>query len=97
MATSLYNSRAWRDLPRDGTCAVSALVGGACSGPLHLHHVTPLALGGDFDSDTVLVCARHHPMVEALARRVHRRRRCTHRHFYPGARAECERRLNDIR
>lgn len=97
MATSLYNRASWRSRDRDGTCAVSALVGGSCSGPLHLHHVTPLSAGGDFDGPTVLVCARHHPMVEALARRSHRERRCPHNHPYPGAREACERRLNGIR
>jgi hypothetical protein len=95
------HTREWRDLPRDGECAVSFLAGdaaGRCHGLMHRHHVTP----GDPSSRSYQVCARHHPMVEAFVRRLLRRdepgyRRCPHppgSHPYPGAREACERRLN---
>lgn len=87
------HTASWRALPRTGPCAVAELVGGDCRGPRHLHHVTPLSLGGDPDGKVVTVCAAHHPMLEALARRVHHTPRCPHQHRTPEARAICERRL----
>jgi hypothetical protein len=83
----LYDKREWRRLPRE-ECVLDWL--GECAGPIHLHHVH-----GHESEETVPVCSRHHPMAEKL-RRPERRswRRCTHNHRYPGAREECERRLN---
>ena len=75
-------------------CALSELVPGECSGRLHEHHVMPISAGGDPNGKTVLLCQRHHPMVEALARRILRWRRCPHVHRSPEAREACERRLN---
>jgi hypothetical protein len=95
--TLLYNQSAWRARSRTGTCRVAELIGGECRGELSLHHVYPLSLGGPEDGRTVLVCARHHPMLEALARRVYgakRWRRCPHQHRTVEARRECEERLN---
>lgn len=89
-----YNTRSWRELPRD-SCAVAELLGVEdCLGAIHLHHVHPLALGGDFGARTVPACARHHPMLEALARRAFRWQRCPHPHRTREAREACERRLN---
>lgn len=95
MEATVYNSRAWRRLPRE-TCRIAELFGpaaGPCHGLIDRHHVDP----DDPDSRTIEVCHRHHPMLETALRnlmRAGRRRRCPHNHRYPGARAECERRLN---
>jgi hypothetical protein len=92
----LYDTRAWRALPREGVCAVHTLTGDACKGSLAYHHVQPVARGGE-DGPLVLLCARHHPVVEALARRLSGWKRCPHRpgtHRYPGAKEACERSLN---
>lgn len=89
------NTRAWRELPRL-RCAVAELVGGSCAGRIHRHHVHPLSLGGDPCGRTIEVCARHHPMLEALLRRVHQPewKRCRHTHRSREGRELCERRLN---
>jgi hypothetical protein len=92
--TAVYNTSAWRDLPRN-YCLVGELLGdvaGTCHGLIHHHHVDPT----DPDSRTVQVCASHHPKVHALLRRFDagERRRCGHRHRYDHARRECEQRLN---
>ena len=93
MHTQVYNTREWRDLPRD-YCFVDLLLGdaaGPCRGLIHHHHVHP----ADPASRTVQVCAAHHPQVHAVLSRLGpRRRRCHHNHRYPGAREACERRLN---
>jgi hypothetical protein len=89
----IYDKAAWRAQPRE-RCVVHELIGGECRGPVALHHVHHLSFGGDDDGRTVPVCSRHHPMVEALARRVHHWRRCPHQHRTPEAREACERRLN---
>ena len=54
----------------------------------------PISAGGDPDGPTVWVCERHHPMLESLARRILKWKRCTHAHRYPGAREACEQKLN---
>lgn len=109
--TTLYNSSRWRDevrpaaLERDGhRCTVSRLLGGPCTEgrPLHVHHIVPVDEGGaPYDLDNVgTVCARHHPMWEALRRTLARRvnrpvvplARCRHQHRYRYGREECERR-----
>lgn len=96
MHRDLYNTRAWRDLPRD-YCLVEVFFGeavGPCAGLIAHHHVNP----NKRDSRTVQVCARHHPKLEAALRKLAAEpaKRCSHRHHYPGAREACERRLNAI-
>lgn len=99
MTTAPYFTQEWRDLPRTH-CAVADLLGGECAGHIERHHVIPISLGGAVDGKTVEVCQRHHPMLEALARKIHglpEYKRCPHKpgtHVYPGAKEECERRLN---
>lgn len=106
---NIYSTLRWRivrarALERDGhRCTVSRLLGGDCSdGPLHAHHIEPVAAGGrPFDVDNVgTTCARHHPMWEALRRDLVRRAggeepapRCTHPHRTREAREICERRM----
>ena len=92
--TAVYNTSAWRDLPRN-YCLVGELLGDVaspCGGLIHHHHVDPT----DPDSRTVQVCASHHPRIHSLLRRFDagERRRCTHRHRYDHARRACEERLN---
>jgi hypothetical protein len=98
MATAtIYSKRRWRELDRSGPCAAFELLGGECAGPIERHHVHPISLGGDPEGPTIPLCKRHHPMVEALARRVHGRKAwksCPHQHRTREAREECERRLN---
>jgi hypothetical protein len=105
--TAIYNTLRWRAartraLERDGRrCTVSRLLGGPCSaGPLHVHHVEPVADGGDpYALDNLgTVCSSHHPQWEALRRLLVRRRseppvRCPHRHRTAEARRICEARL----
>ena len=89
-----YDLSSWRQIPREGECALSLLLGGPCSGPLALHHLTPLSEGGD-DEALVLCCASHHARLHAARRRVEPQpRRCRHRHPYPEGRQACEARLN---
>ena len=76
------------------SCALSELLPDQCSPVLHSHHVTPISAGGEIDGHQVWVCSKHHPSLEALARRVLNWRSCTHEHRYPGAREACEARLN---
>lgn len=89
--------RRWRALPRE-RCAVFDLIGGDCSGPISLHHIVPITAGGDEDGPVVQVCQRHHPMLEALARREYRPqwKRCHHVHRSRESREACERRLNAV-
>lgn len=94
--TAPYYTRHWRSLPRE-RCAAAELLGGECAGLIHRHHLHPISLGGDPDGETVEVCQRHHPSLEALARKLHglpEWKHCNHVHPYPGAREACERRLN---
>lgn len=104
MRTSVYDTPAWqaaraRVLARDADrCTVARLIGGDCHPRLDVHHITPVSEGGaPYDDDNLLtVCARHHPMLEALRRHLTRepqRPRCRHHHPYPGGREECERRM----
>lgn len=94
MEAAVYSTRAWRELPRDGECVVEFLFGeaaGPCDGPIHRHHVEPP------NERSVQVCEKHHPMLEAVRRRLSRWKSCPHKpgvHRYPGAREACERRLN---
>jgi len=96
MERTAYDRASWRELPRDGDCAVAFLLGGvvgSCHGLMHRHHVDP----DDPDSRSFQVCAGHHPRLQSLLRsldRGPRRRRCPHPHRTPEAREACERRLN---
>lgn len=96
MLRSAYDRAEWRDLPRDGECAVAWLFGqavGRCDGAQHRHHVDP----EDPDSRSFQVCAAHHPKLQAALRHLDDRprwRSCRHEHRYPGSREACERRLN---
>jgi hypothetical protein len=99
MSTSIYHTSRWRGLPRTGPCAAAELLGGECFGPIHRHHVHPVSLGGDPDGETIMVCKRHHPMLEALARKIHglpEWKRCPHTHRSAAAREACEARLNRL-
>ncbi len=90
----VYNTSAWRELPRD-YCIVDVLLGdaaGSCAGLIHHHHVDP----EDPYARTVQVCASHHPKVHALLRSLSRTRRCPHRHPTRAGREACERRLNRV-
>ena len=101
-----YNSQEWeqartRTLLRDANrCSLGRLFGGDCHPVLHVHHLRRPEDGGEpyADLNLLTVCASHHPQLEALRRAVARRerRRCPHRHPYPGAREACERKLARI-
>ena len=81
-------------------CALAELLPDECGTMLHRHHVHPVSYGGDPEGQTVLVCERHHPMLESLARRVlGAPRGCPHRpgtHPYPEGREACERRHREL-
>ncbi len=102
---SFYDSPEWRALratiiARDGsTCTVAWLLGGACSGPLHVHHIVPVdeAPHRRLDPDNCgTTCAAHHPTWEAARLFVERSRRplpkCKHGHRYREGQIECDRR-----
>jgi hypothetical protein len=94
----IYDTSAFRSLPRE-RCAVHELIGTDCAGPISRHHVHPVALGGGELGRTVQCCSRHHPMLEALARRAYGApgyRRCPHAHPTQEGRLACERRLNPV-
>lgn len=94
----IYDTAEFRALPRE-RCVVHDLIGGECAGPIGRHHVWPIELGGDPRGRTIESCARHHPMLEALARRVYsipEYRRCPHVHPTLEGRLACERRLNAV-
>ena len=96
MSTFSYYKSSWRNLPRS-RCAAAELLGGECAGPIGRHHLHPISLGGDPEGETVEACARHHPMLEALARKIHglpEWKRCPHTHRSREAREACETRLN---
>lgn len=98
-ATETYNTRAWRNLPRDGLCVIAELFAGECAGPLHRHHVEPISEGGDPLGRTVLICEKHHPTLERVARMLRHPewKNCPHKpgtHVYDGAREACEANLN---
>lgn len=77
-------------------CALAELLPDACKGGLDSHHVFPISAGGDPDGPQVWVCDRHHPMLEALARRVlGTPHGCPHRpgtHRYLEGKEQCDRR-----
>lgn len=105
MTDPFYSTPDWRELrervlARDGNrCTVARLLGGACGGTIHVHHIEPRSERPDLELDEdncASVCASHHPAWEALRRAVERSRRplppCGHFHMYPEGRAECDRR-----
>jgi 5-methylcytosine-specific restriction endonuclease McrA len=103
MRDPFYDTPEWRSFAErirvrdDRRCTVGRFLGGACHGPLHVNHIRPRREYPElaFDEDNVgTVCARHHPMWEALVRAILTRRLppCRHNHPYPQGRLECERR-----
>lgn len=105
---TLYDTLRWRELraralARDGNrCVVARLLGGKCSGVLHVHHIEPVeerpGLAWDIDN-LASVCASHHPRWESFRRALVRERRsgyrrCPHDHRTRVGREACERRLN---
>jgi 5-methylcytosine-specific restriction endonuclease McrA len=88
-----------RVLEREQHRCSGRFLGGECSASLHVHHIIPRNEGGTDELDNLMVlCSRHHPMLESIRRQILRRRaqprRCNHEHRYSWARAACERRLN---
>lgn len=99
MSHKIYSHPAWRSLPRTGLCIAAEFFGAEnCAGPLHRHHVKPLSEGGDDLGPTILVCAKHHPMIEAIGRKLRKPRwkNCPHTHRTRESREQCERKLNRI-
>ncbi len=102
----VYDSPEWdaaraRVLRRDANrCVLAWLLGGACSGPLHVHHVEPVEERPDLafhDDNLISACEAHHPTLDAFRRFVRAkrgRRRCPHRHTNRAGREACERALN---
>lgn len=97
MERTVYDTRAWRNLPRD-YCVIDLLLGdaaGPCQGLIHHHHVDP----ADPDSRTVQVCNGHHGRLHGVLGRltaVSEWKTCSHRHTTREGRAACERRLNRL-
>lgn len=104
MTDPFYSSPEWlalreRVLARDGgRCTVSRLLGGACDGTLHVHHIEKRADRPDLeldDDNCATSCARHHPTWEAMRRYIERARQpvppCTHNHPYREGRLQCMR------
>jgi 5-methylcytosine-specific restriction endonuclease McrA len=103
---SVYDSLRWRaararTLRRDGNrCTVARLLGGECSAMLHVHHIRPIVEGGDpfADENLATACESHHPMWEALRRRLlgvldrelERPVSCPHQHRTAEGRRACE-------
>jgi hypothetical protein len=102
-----YDTPGWRAvsdaaISRDGSrCLVAWLLGGACSGALHAHHIIPRRERPDLalDLDNLgTACAGHHPVWERCRREILRAReravpRCRHRHVTREGREACERRM----
>jgi hypothetical protein len=107
MDANFYNSPEWRALRRrviardGGVCTVSRLLGGACAGTLHVHHIQPRETHPELELDEdnlATVCAGHHPRWEAIRRTIERMRDpmqavgpCRHSHRYKHAAEECRR------
>jgi 5-methylcytosine-specific restriction endonuclease McrA len=93
MDRTLWHQARKAALQRDGSCTVALLLGGECHGRLDVHHIVPRSAGGTDELDNLLVvCAAHHPQVEALRRALLDRQapRCPHRHTTRLGRALCE-------
>ena len=102
MDKTVYDKRAWRNLPRD-RCEVAYLFGdviGPCKGMIHLHHTDP----ADPGSRTIQVCNSHHQRLHAALRALLTPsepvwKTCPHKpgtHRYAEGKAACERRLNGV-
>ena len=103
MERHVYDVQRWRDLPRTN-CIIEVLFGdvaGPCGDRIDRHHIDK----NDPESRTVEVCLVHHPTLEAFldallvgkAAAKPLWKKCPHgrgAHRYPGAREECERKLN---
>lgn len=101
-AEAFYNSPEWRDVRervkrRDrGRCTVSRLLGGDCSGLIHVHHIEALSACPDLrlvEDNLASVCATHHPTWERLRRELTREPMvppCKHRHPYRIGAIQCE-------
>jgi hypothetical protein len=103
---NLYSQLRWhavaaRARSRDGNrCTVSRLLGGECTGRLHVHHIVAVSEGGAlYDLENLgTACAAHHPLWESLRRVLVRKLtaeppRCPHHHASADARRLCEARL----
>jgi hypothetical protein len=102
MEDGFYHSRDWLELAervrvRDGhRCTVARLLGGRCSGTLHVHHLIPRSERPDLELDEDncgTSCASHHPLWESVARTLRLLHgelpRCPHRHPYESGRRAC--------
>ena len=105
MEDGFYHSHDWLELAervrvRDGhRCTVARLLGGRCSGTLHVHHLIPRSERPDLELDEDncgTACASHHPLWEAVARTLRLLHgelpRCPHKHAYASGRRACEER-----
>jgi hypothetical protein len=103
---SIYDTLQWqvarkRALVRDQKrCTVSRLLGGDCTGRLHVHHIVAVSEGGAlYELENLgTACAAHHPFWESLRRVLVRKLtaeapRCPHHHASAEARRLCETRL----
>lgn len=104
MTDPFYSSPEWNDLreyvlARDARrCTVGRLLGGACSGTLHVHHIEPRSERPDLELDEdncATACASHHPVWESLARAIRlihgtELPRCKHQHVYESGRRACD-------
>lgn len=103
MEDGFYTTPAWRDLrervlERDGSrCSVGRLLGGDCSGTLHVHHLTPRSERPDLELDEDncgTSCASHHPTWESVARTLRLLHGelppCPHHHPYAEGRRRCD-------
>ena len=107
--SGIYDTLRWRATAaavrrRDGNrCTAALLLGGQCAhGTFHVHHLVPLEEGGHAyeHANLITLCARHHPMLEAVrralvirARQPDREVRCRHFHRTADARRQCEARM----
>lgn len=109
MTNTVYDTLHWaiaRKLARKrdaNRCTVSRLLGGDCSARLDVHHIKPVSEGGPaYELENLAtVCASHHPVWEALRRRLlanltpveEKPVRCRHYHPTAEGRRLCERRM----
>lgn len=105
MRDTFYDTQEWRQLrdrvrARDADrCTVARLLGGRCSGILHVHHIETVADRPDLrlvENNCATACAGHHRVWESLRAFLVQRRRplppCPHVHRYPAGREACDRR-----
>lgn len=102
MAERIYDTRHWHAvreevLTRDGRCVYALLLGDACDGPLHVHHLNPDVFGPYDPEGLITICEHHHPKLESIRRallKVRGWKACPHQHRTRESREQCERRLN---